>query len=143
MTTAEIDLKNLKRAVVMRLDREAKKHSRGHQASYANRYSMRSADGMLVELMFEKGEKSPANLWVRQDFVQELLDSHIPFTPSPASKLYQLVSKTGEKQYGRHSALEDMMQLGKADLVCFDLRDMADLDLILVVLSRAKKPVRT
>lgn len=142
MTTAEIDLKNLKRAVVMRLDREAKEHSKGHQANYANRYTMRSADGMLVELMFEKGDKSPANLWVRQDFVQELLENQIPYTPSQASKLYQLVGKTGEKQYGRHSAIEDMMQLGKADLVCFDLRNMADLELILSVLLQVKRPVR-
>jgi hypothetical protein len=143
MSAANIDLKNLKRAIVMRLDREAREHSKGHQASYANRYALRTADGMLVELMFEKGDKSPANLWVRQDFVQELLEGQIPFILSPASKLYQLVGKTGEKQYGRHSAIEEMMQLGKADLVCFDLREMADLDLILAILSRVKKPVRT
>lgn len=142
MSASEIDLTNLKRAIVMRLDREAKEHSKGHQKSYANRYSMRSSDGALVELMFEKGEKSPANLWVKQDFVRELLDGRIPFTTSPASKLYQTVGKTGEKQYGRHSALEDMMQLGKADLVCFALLSMADLDQILAVLAQVTRPVR-
>lgn len=143
MSVADINLKNLKRAIIMRLDREATEHSKGHQASYANRYSMRSAEGMLVELMFEKAEKKRANLWIRAEFVQELLKGQIPFTPSPASKLYQVVGKTGEKQYGRHSALEDMMQLGKADLICFDLRNMADLELILAVIQRVKKPVRT
>lgn len=142
MSAPEIDLTNLKRAIIMRLDREAKEHSKGHQKSYANRYAMRSSDGALVELMFEKGEKSPANLWVKQDFVRDLLDGRIPFTPSPASKLYQTFGKTGEKQYGRHSALEDMMQLGKADLVCFALRNMGDLDRILTALAQVTRPSR-
>ena len=79
MSAAEIDLTNLKRAIVMRLDCEAKEHSKGHQKSYANRYSMRSSDGALIELMFEKGEKSPANLWVKEDFVRDLLDGSIPW----------------------------------------------------------------
>jgi ubiquinone/menaquinone biosynthesis C-methylase UbiE len=34
------------------------------------------------------------------------------------------------------------MQLGKADLVCFALRSMADLDQILAVLARVTRPVR-
>jgi hypothetical protein len=142
MSAPEIDLTSLKRAIVMRLDREGKEHSKGHQKSYANRYSMRSSDRALVELMFEKGDKSPANLWVRQDLVLELLDDGIPFTLSPAPKLYQTVGKTGEKQYGRHSALEDMMQLGKADLVCFALRNMADLDRVLSALAQVTRPLR-
>lgn len=141
MSIPEIDLTNLKRAIVMRLDREAKEHSKGHQKSYANRYSMRSSDGALVELMFEKGDKSPANLWIKQDFVKDLLDGSIPFSLSPASKLYQTIGKTGEKQYGRHSALEDMMQLGKADLVCFALRNMADLDRVLATLAQVTRPM--
>lgn len=142
MSASEIDLTNQKRAIVMQLDREAKEHSKGHQKSYANRYSMRSSDGALIELMFEKGEKSPANLWVKEDFVRDLLNGSIPFTISPASKLFQTVGKTGEKQYGRHSALEDMMQLGRADLVCFALRSMADLEQILAVLAQVTRPVR-
>lgn len=103
---------------------------------------MRSSDGALVELVFEKGDESPANLWIKQDFVLDLLDGHIPFTLSPASKLYQTVGKTGEKQYGRHSAIEEMMQLGKADLVCFALRKMADLDEILAKLAQVRRPLR-
>jgi hypothetical protein len=142
MSANEIDLTNLKRAVVMRLDGEAKEHSKGHQKNYANRYSMRSSDGALVELMFEKGEKSPANLWVKQQFAMDLLDGRIPVTLSPAANLYQTVGKTGEKQYGRHSALEDMMQLGKADLACFALRSMADLNQVLEMLTRVTRPVR-
>lgn len=141
MGVAESDLKNLKRAVALRLGHEAKEHSKGHQALYANRYSMRSSDGTLVELMFEKGEKSPANLWVKQGFAMELLEDEIPFTMSPASKLYQNVGKSGEKQYGRHSALEEMMQLGRADLTCFALRNMEDLNQILLVLRRVTRSV--
>ena len=142
MNATNLEMKNLKIAVVMRLDREAKEHSKGHQSRYANRYSFRSSEGMLVELMFEKGLRSPANLWVKKDFVSELLDTTIPFTVSPASKLYATVGKTGETQYGRHSALEDMMQLRKADLVCFALRSLADLNRILELLAGVKMPLR-
>ena len=66
LNTPTIDLKVLKNAIVLQLDREGEEHSKGHQDKFANRYTMRSSEGALVELMFEKGEKSPANLWVKQ-----------------------------------------------------------------------------
>lgn len=142
LNTPTIDLKVLKNAIVLQLDREGEEHSKGRQDKFANRYTMRSSEGALVELMFEKGEKSPANLWVKQCFVLELLEGDIPFTLSPASKLNQKVGRSGEVLYGRHSALKHMMQLGNADLVCFALRSMEDLKQILLVLKRVTKLVR-
>lgn len=133
------ELRAFKRAVVERLDREAKEHSAKHQAVYANRYVLRSQHDARVELMFEKGEASPANLWVKADFVSSLLDGRIRFTLSPAAKLGQQIGRTGERAYGRHSALEPMMQLGRADLICFDLRSMAELERILSVLAQVRR----
>lgn len=137
---ADTDLAALKLAVVMRLDSVGQEHSLGHQSRYANRYVLRSDDGMRVEVMFEKDRETPANLWVRQDFVTDLLDGSIPYTISPKSKLRQTRGKGGEMQYGRHSALEKMMQLGGADLVCFALRDITDLDRILAALAMVRRP---
>jgi hypothetical protein len=134
--------KSLKDAVVLRLDKLNHGHSLGHQDKLANRYVLRSNDGMRVELMFEKDDSVPANLWVLRAFVEDLLDGSLPFEESPKSKLRQAVGANGELQYGRHSALEKMMQLGNADLVCFALRDMADLDRVLAALAQVKKPSR-
>lgn len=44
-------------------------------------------------------------------------------------------------QYGRHSALEDMTLLGRADLVRFTLRSVADLDVVLSAVMQAKRQV--
>lgn len=132
----------LKHAVVLRLGKLDHGHSLGHQSKLANRYVLRSNDEMRVELMFEKDDSVPANLWVLRTFVEDLLDGSLPFVEGPKSKLRQNVGGNGELQYGRHSALERMMQLGNADLVCFTLRDMADLERILAALAQVTKPSR-
>lgn len=50
----ELSRANLKRAIVTRLDSIADEHRLGHQAAYANRYTMRSQFDAPIELMFEK-----------------------------------------------------------------------------------------
>ena len=134
----------LKRAIESRLDNDldVQTHDIGHQEKYANRYVLRSANGEHVELMFQKDERSPANLWVKKAFVEELLDGPSAGMPleykiSSASNLYQTIGKNGEKQYGRHTGLKSMPQLKEADLVCFALYDMDNLERILETLKRA------
>ena len=135
----------LKCAIESRLDRESgvQVHPLGHQSKYANRYVLRSEGGVIIELMFQKDERSPTNLWVKKAFVEELLNDPLVGMPldykiSSASKLYQTIDKNGEKQYGRHTGLKSMPQLGEADLVCFVLFDMNSLDRILETLKRVK-----
>ena len=134
----------LKRAIESRLDKDpdVKTHPIGHQAKYANRFLLRSAGGEQIELMIQKDESYPANLWVKKDFVEELLDEPSASMPleyriSSAVNLYMTIGKNGKKQYGRHPGLKSMPQLGEADLVCFDLHDMDNLDRILEKLKRA------
>jgi len=61
----------LKAEVVAQLDALAGPHPLGHQAAYANRYVYTLACGTRSEIMFEKGDRSPPNLWVRADLVDE------------------------------------------------------------------------
>ena len=135
----DLDRVAFKRAIVLRLDGVAEEHRLGHQDAYANRYKMKSADDAPIELMFEKGAEQLANLWMLAEYVAPLLDRSIAFELSPKSRLYTVPAKNGGMQYGRHSALEDMMQLGRADLVRFDLASMAELDRILATLSQEKR----
>jgi hypothetical protein len=53
----------LKRAIVGLLDAVANEHPLGHQESKAARYVLPTRSGALIEIMFERDEKSPPNLW--------------------------------------------------------------------------------
>jgi len=127
----------LKRDILSRLDGLGREHSLGHQGAYASRYSLRSNNGAPVEVLFEKGDKSPANLWVLASQAASLEDGSIPVRRSAAADLYRKPSKNGGHSYGRHSALEPMPILGRADLLCFALRSVDDLDRVIAVLMQA------
>lgn len=129
----------LKGAILARLDSLGSKHALGHQGVYASRYTLRSDHGTPIEVMLEKGDKSPANLWVRADQASDLENGPIPVRRSPAANLYQEPSKTGGRSYGRHSALEPMPLLGRADLLCLALRCVEDLDRVMAVLMQARR----
>lgn len=129
----------LKGAILACLDSLGSRHALGHQGAYASRYTLRSDHGATIEVMFEKGEKSPANLWVRADQASALEGGPIPLRRSPAATLYQKPSKTGGRSYGRHSALEPMPLLGRADLLCLALRSVEDLDRVMAVLMQARR----
>lgn len=133
------DAAALKTAITMRLDAIAEEHRLKHQDSYANRYRMRSDHDAPVEIMFEKGSNTPPHLWVLAEQVATLVGSGLDAKLYPNEDLYKVPAKGGAKQYGRHSALEDMPLLGKADLVRFTLRSKAELDLILSVLSQVQR----
>lgn len=128
---------DLKAACLAVLDLHAVEHPGGHQSAYASRYILRSANGTRVEVLFEKGSRGPANLWVCEAFVEALIDSDIKQRHSPAAGLNQTDPETGKTHYGRHSALRSMRQLGNADLVCFTLEHVSQLNRIVDVLKRA------
>ena len=129
----------LKRAILARLDNLGREHPLGHQGAYANRYTLRSDHGEPVEVLFEKGDRTPANLWVRADQARVLENGPVPVRQSPVAILYQKPAKDGGRSYGRHSALEPMPLLGRADLLCFALRSVEDLDQVIAVLMQARR----
>ncbi len=131
----------LKAQIVRRLDVVAMEHRQKHQGSKANRYKLLSLDGTTIEMMFEKNTGAPANLWVMEQHVGGLLDGSIKFERSPKDKLYTVPAKNGGIQYGRHSALEDMTLLGRADLIRFELESVEELNRILEVLSEVTRTV--
>lgn len=108
------------------LDALAAEHPLGHQNAYARRYILTARSGKRIELMFEQGPKTPANLWIESRIAGPLTISSIKQRPSPASSLYTTPGKTGDPQYGRHSALEKMPILGRADLTCLQPETLAE-----------------
>lgn len=127
----------LKNAVIERLDNECVPHPMGHQASKARRYVYKTNRGAAFEIMFEQNSAVPANLWVLESAVRAILNSQLVFRRSPSSSLYRKTGKSGDLLYGRHSSLERMPQLGKADLVCFNLQSVNHLGRDLEALGSA------
>lgn len=119
-----------------RLEERTIEHPSGHQGKLAARYLMRRPNGDVAELMFEKGQKSATNLWVAEKYVTELLaDGSFEFRHAPAKTLFTTKGSKGQLNYGRHSALKPMKQLGHADLICFRINTPGELDRILDHLS--------
>ncbi|MFC3119572.1 hypothetical protein ACFOHS_20095 [Jhaorihella thermophila] len=127
----------IKRRVVARLDAIADVHPAGHQSTYANRYVYRAAGGTPIEIMFEKkapeapricgsrngsSTKEPAGIWTTACL-----------RPRPCIRAKK--QKKGELLYGRHSGLRTMPQLERADLVCFRLRSVQDLEALIAMLD--------
>ncbi|WP_114011724.1 exonuclease domain-containing protein [Cohaesibacter intestini] len=112
----------LKAQIVQMLDAVAIEHPSGHQKTYANRYVLKASHGRPIEIMFEKGENTPANLWVLSRFVSSIEDGSIPFVSSKAGS-------------GRHSALNTMSQLSHGDLTRFRLESVQDFRRIMSALE--------
>jgi hypothetical protein len=117
----------LKAATLGVLNAVAQEQSPGHQDSKAGRYVLTSRSGVSVEVMFEKNDSAPPNLWCLERAAGEALIAALAPRPSPASDLRTKRGKNGDLLYGRHSALEKMPQLGEADLVCFALSSLTEL----------------
>lgn len=114
------------------LDEVAFEHPAGHQGKLAARYLLRCSNGDRAELMFEKGEKTPASLWVAHKRVVGLISKPgLHFHSSPTSILFASESPSGRPTYGRHSALKSMRELGNGDLICFKITRTEELEYIL------------
>lgn len=131
MPDASCSRKALKEACLALLDQVALEHPSGHQGKLAARYVFKSAGGEHIELMFDKGPASPANLWVCQRYVGCLDLEKLTHRLSPAHVLFKTKGKDERPRYGRHSGLRSMRQLSNADLICFNLQSVAQLQDVL------------
>lgn len=122
----------LKSAVLAMLDQVALEHPVGHQGKLAARYVLRSQNGERIELMFEKGPKSPPHLWMSRAHAAVVGDVGAVVRDYPAADLHRVADKeTGKAAYGRHAALKPMRELGEADLVRLTVEDTGQVDVIL------------
>ena len=120
------DRRFLKGAIRGLLDAAAEEHPLRHQPCKAARYVFASRDGTSVEIMFQKDEYSPPNIWCHAGAAGAALIAEQNPERSPASDLWMERGKDGKLRYGRHSALENMLQLGGADSVCFTPKTLAE-----------------
>ncbi len=134
MTTIARDV--LKADLLKRLSEVAVEHPAGHQGKLAARFILRSNSGEGIELMFEKGPTSPPNLWVLQKYAGALIGSSIEYRESPAHALFAVENDKGKKVYGRHTALLPLRQMADADLVCFKLADVTELEAVILDLRQ-------
>lgn len=125
------DRQFIKDAAVGLLGAIAMEHRLGHQPSKAARFVLTSRHGADVEIMFEKNEHSPPNLWCLEKAAGAALIAKLQPRSSPARLLRTTLGPDGRPQYGRHSSLEKMDQLGEADLVRFAPRSLAELGVII------------
>lgn len=127
-----MDRATLKLECLERLDALAIEHPAGHQGKLAARYLLRCSNGDRAEVMFEKGPKTPANLWVAHKRVVGLIsEPGLEYRLSPASGLCATKGANGKPIYGRHSALKPMRELGHTDLACFRVNSVSELGRIL------------
>lgn len=117
----------LKTAAFGLLSAIAKEHPLSHQDSKAARFLLTSRHGVDVEIMFERNDRSPPNLWCLEKAAGAVLVGKLRPRSSPAYLLRTTLDRDGKPQYGRHSSLEPMGQLGDADLVCFVPQSLAEL----------------
>jgi hypothetical protein len=136
MSEADISRAALKSACLRQLESRATAHPAGHQGKLAARFVLRSASGEGIELMFEKGPRAPANLWILSAFAENVTDLGISSRHSSAAMLYQQKDAAGKLQYGRHSALKSMHQLANADLVCFTIEHETEIERMLTDLTQ-------
>ncbi len=134
MTTIARDV--LKTAFLKRLSEVAVEHPAGHQGKLAARFILRSNSGEGIELMFEKGPASHPNLWMHQKYAKAVTSSSIEHRESPAHALFAVENEKGKKIYGRHTALLPMRQLADADLVCFKLAAVTELEAVIDTLRQ-------
>lgn len=135
MTSGDVTRAALKHSCLRQLEARAIEHPAGHQGQFAARYLLRSASGEVIDLMFEKGPRTPANLWLLHAFAKNIWDAGIAARYSPGALLYQQKDATGKLKYGRHSALKPMRQLANADLVCLTIRHEAEIEDLLARLA--------
>lgn len=115
---------HFKKQVEKLLDQAGREHRSKHQGAYANRYIMQVMGGVPYEVMYEKGAKSPPNIWC----LAKVAD-HVAGVDCDIDSAERLRSMPG--QYGRHSALEHMPQLANADLAKFVPKTLTDVRTII------------
>jgi predicted unusual protein kinase regulating ubiquinone biosynthesis (AarF/ABC1/UbiB family) len=113
-----------KKQVEKLLDQAGREHRSKHQGAYANRYIIHVMGGVPFEVMYEKGSRSPPNIWCLAK-----VSNHVSGVDCEIDFADRLWAKPGE--YGRHSALEQMSQLANADLAKFLPKTLTDVRTII------------
>jgi len=131
MTGQALTRSELKAACLALLDATAIEHPAGHQGRLAARYLLRTDANERVGLMFEKGDKTQAHLWVESRFVRDFTGHGIESRVYLASALYQPAGDGQKAAYGRHAALQSMRDLAHADLVRFTISEPQQLQQVL------------
>ena len=128
---------NLKAACVALLNERATEHPARHQSKYVARYILASASGARIAMMFEKGDRTPAHLWMELRFARALSTAEAAVRVYPASALYLGDQQGREPAYGRHAGLKPMRELAQADLARLTVESVAQLAMVLdqVVMS--------
>ncbi|MBX4932184.1 hypothetical protein [Rhizobium bangladeshense] len=117
-----------KKQVEKLLDQVGREHRAKHQGVYASRYVIHVTGGVPFEVMYEKGTKTPPNIWC----LAKVTD-HVEGVDCEIDRADRLNREPG--QYGRHSALEHMPQLAYADLAKFVPKTLADVRAIIKALK--------
>jgi hypothetical protein len=109
-------------------------HPAGHQTKREARYVLVTNGDDRIALMFEKGPRSPANLWMRAKHAARIERLSVSRRNYPAEELYAGTDGKGRPIYGRHAALKAMRDLANTDLVCFEIEQIDQLREILIII---------
>ncbi len=120
----------LKAACLAILDVAAVEHPAGH-AKIVARYILRSQNDERIEMMFERDDKSRANLWLAKDHTIGLLNGDIEVRSYPAADLYQVSEPGGKIAYGRHAGLKVMRDLANVDIERFTITSVGEIEVII------------
>lgn len=131
MTDKTYKRDDLKRACLAALDAAAVEHPARHQGKLAARYVLHTRRGAVLDLMFDKGPKTPAHLWVIREAGEAMIDTGIRYRLSLATDTYATLDAEGRPRYGRHSALKSMRKLANAALICFTIEREAEIQRLL------------
>ncbi len=113
-----------KKQVEKLLDQAGREHASKHQPSKANRYVIGVTGGFPFQVMFEKGARTPPNIWCLANVA-----NHVTAIKCEIDRADRLRQVPG--QYGRHGALEQMPQLANADLAKFVPKTLTDVRAII------------
>ncbi|MAM08906.1 MAG: hypothetical protein CML23_00290 [Rhizobiaceae bacterium] len=113
-----------KKQIERLLDQAGREHRAKHQGVYANRYVIHVTGGVPFDVMYEKGAKTPPNIWCLAKVADHV--SGVECEIDSADRLRRIPG-----QYGRHSALEKMPQLANADLAKFVPKTLTDVRTII------------
>ena len=121
----------MKAACIALLIERATEHPAGHQSKYVARYVMVAASGARVAMMFEKGDRTPAHLWMELRFARALSTAEAALRVYPATALYLGDQQYREPAYGRHAGLKPMRELAHADLARMTVESVGQLAMVL------------
>ena len=127
---------NFKKQIKRLFDQAGREHRSKHQGVYANRYVLQVLGGVPFEVMYEKGAKTPPNIWC----LAKIAD-HVTGVDCEIDHADRLRQVPGE--YGRHSTLEHMPQLANSDLVKFVPKTLTDVRVIIDAIKALSENPKT